>query len=50
MTWKPRIIIAGGVLIACIVLTALGFNHFVQAIGYMSAGYLFGTVPPTKTW
>jgi hypothetical protein len=45
MTWKPRLIIAGAVLIVAIILTALGFNHFIEAIGYMAAGFLFGTTP-----
>lgn len=48
MKWKPRLIIAGIVLVAAIVLTAFGFNSFIEAIGYMSAGFLFGTVPEAK--
>lgn len=46
MKWKPRLIVAGTVLILAIILTAFGFNSFIEAIGYMAAGFLFGTVPP----
>jgi len=48
MTWKPRLVIAGSILLACIILTALGFDSFIQGVGYMAAGYLFGTMPPAK--
>ncbi|GAH88225.1 unnamed protein product [marine sediment metagenome] len=48
MKWKPRLIIAGVVLVAAITLRAFGINSFIEAIGYMSAGFLFGTVPEAK--
>jgi hypothetical protein len=49
MNWKPRLVIAGTVLLVSIILTACGFNHFIEAIGYMAAGFLFGTTPaPAK--
>ncbi|MBA7540966.1 hypothetical protein ES705_33269 [subsurface metagenome] len=40
---KPRIIIAGVVLLICIVMTAMGYNSFIQSIGFISAGFLFGS-------
>lgn len=43
MKWKPRVIIAGVIVLATIVLVSLGFNLFVQSIGLLAAGYLFGT-------
>ncbi len=49
MTWKPRVVIAGCVLIVAIILSALDFNSFIQAIGYIAAGFLFGTTPATKS-
>lgn len=48
MKWKPRLIIAGVVLLAAIVMRVFGFNSFIEAIGYMAAGFLFGTIPETK--
>lgn len=45
MKWKPRVIIAGVCLIAAMALTSIGFNSFIEAIGYMAAGFLFGTLP-----
>jgi len=45
MKWKPRLIVASVVLVAAIVLRALGVNSFIEAIGYMAAGFLFGSVP-----
>lgn len=43
MKWKPKVIIAGVIVIASIVLTTLGIDTFVQSIGLLAAGYLFGT-------
>lgn len=43
MTWKPRIIIAGIIIIAAMTLSAFGINTFTQSIGLLAAGYLFGT-------
>ena len=48
MTWKPRLIVASIVLVAAITLRAFGVNTFIEAIGYMAAGFLFGTIPQTK--
>ncbi|MBA7592964.1 hypothetical protein ES708_35169 [subsurface metagenome] len=48
MKWKPRLIIAGVILLAAIVMRAFGLNSFIEAIGYMAAGFLFGTIPGTK--
>jgi len=48
MKWKPRLIIASVILLAAIVLRAFGFNSFIEAIGYMAAGFLFGTIPEGK--
>ncbi len=42
---KPRVIIAGVVLIICIIMTGLGYNSFIQSIGFLAAGYLFGSQP-----
>lgn len=47
MAWKPRLIIAGVILLAAIVLRVLNVNTFIEAIGYMAAGFLFGTIPQT---
>ena len=48
MRWKPRLIIAGVILVAAIVMRAIGVNTFIEAIGYMAAGFLFGTIPTAK--
>ncbi|GAI57108.1 unnamed protein product [marine sediment metagenome] len=48
MKWKPRLIIAGIVLVAAITLRAFGINSFIEAIGYMAAGFLFGTIPTAE--
>jgi len=48
MTWKPRLIMASVILILAIVMRALGFNTFIEAVGYMAAGFLFGTIPQAK--
>ncbi|GAH49292.1 unnamed protein product [marine sediment metagenome] len=40
---KPRVIIAGVIVIVCIVMTALGYNSFIQSIGFIAAGFLFGS-------
>lgn len=48
MKWQPRLIIGGVVLIVAIVLSALDFNSFIEAIGYMAAGFIFGTTPQPK--
>ena len=48
MKWKPRLIIASVVLVAAIVMRAFGVNSFIEAIGYMAAGFLFGTMPQPK--
>lgn len=43
MKWKPRVIIAGVIVVASMALTACGINTFIQSIGLLAAGYLFGT-------
>ncbi len=48
MKWKPRLIVAGVVLLAAIIMRAFGINSFIEAIGYMAAGFLFGTIPQSK--
>lgn len=48
MKWKPRLIVASVILIAAIVMRAFGINSFIEAIGYMAAGFLFGTIPQTE--
>ncbi|GAI52577.1 unnamed protein product, partial [marine sediment metagenome] len=36
------LIIAGVILVACTVLVALDFNSYLQSIGFLAAGTLFG--------
>jgi len=48
MKAKPRLIIASVILLAAIVMRAFGINTFIEAIGYMAAGFLFGTIPQAK--
>ncbi len=48
MKWKPRLIVASVILLAAIIMRAFGLNSFIEAIGYMAAGFLFGTVPQPK--
>lgn len=43
MKWKPRVIIAGVIVVVSLVLTTFGINTFVQTISLLAAGYLFGT-------
>jgi len=43
MTWKPRVIIAGSIVLVAIALNAFGINTFTQSVGLLAAGYLFGT-------
>ena len=43
MKWKPRVIIAGVIVIAAMALTSFGVNQFITGIGWLAAGYLFGT-------
>lgn len=45
MSWKPRLIIAGIVLLAAIIMRAFNVNSFIENIGFMAAGFLFGSVP-----
>ena len=45
MKWKPRLVVASVILVAAIILRAFGINSFIEAIGYMAAGFLFGTIP-----
>lgn len=48
MKWKPRLIVASVILLAAVVMRAFGVNTFIEAIGYMAAGFLFGTIPQVK--
>ncbi|MBA7481127.1 hypothetical protein ES707_16597 [subsurface metagenome] len=48
MKWKPRLIVASVILLAAIIMRAFGLNSFIEAVGYMAAGFLFGTVPQPK--
>lgn len=48
MKWKPRLVVASVILLAAIILRAFGVNSFIEAIGYMAAGFLFGTIPEAK--
>lgn len=48
MNWKPRLIAATAILLVAIVMRAFGINTFIEAIGYMAAGFLFGTIPQEK--
>lgn len=45
MKWRPRLVMASVILMAAITLRAFGVNSFIEAIGYMAAGFLFGTLP-----
>lgn len=49
MKWKPKLIIASVILVAAVTMRVFEFNTFIEAIGYMAAGYIFGTLPETKT-
>ncbi|MBA7662949.1 hypothetical protein ES703_70982 [subsurface metagenome] len=40
---KARVYIAAGILAMVIIATCLGYNSFIQSVGFLSAGYLFGT-------
>jgi len=48
MKWKPRLVVAGVILLAAIIMRAFGINSFIEAIGYMASGFLFGTIPQAK--
>ena len=48
MKWRPRLIVASVILLAAIVMRAFGLNTFIEAVGYMAAGFLFGTIPQPK--
>lgn len=48
MKWTPRVIVASIIVIAAITLTSFGINTFVQSIGWLAAGYLFGTAQVPK--
>ncbi|GAI83685.1 unnamed protein product [marine sediment metagenome] len=48
MTWKPRVIIAGSIILVAMVLNVFGINTFTQYIGLLAAGYLFGTAQNIK--
>jgi len=45
MNWKPKLIIASTILVIAIVMRVFNLNTFIEAIGYMAAGYIFGTLP-----
>lgn len=48
MKWKPRLVIAGVILLAAIIMRVFGVNTFIEAVGYMAAGFLFGSIPETQ--
>lgn len=48
MTWKPKVVIAGVIVVAAMSLSAFGINTFIQSIGLLAAGYLFGTAQEIK--
>jgi len=41
--WRPRVIIAGVIILVTLVFTIMGYNTYAQQIGLLAAGYLFGT-------
>lgn len=43
-----RLAVAGVVLLAAITLRCLGVNTYVEGMGFLAAGYLFGTFPQAK--
>ena len=49
---KLKLCMAGGIILMAFVMKALGFNSFIESIGFLAAGYLFGTAgqvePPKK--
>ena len=47
MTWKPKLIVASSILGIAVILRVFGINSFIEVIGYMAAGYIFGTLPET---
>jgi len=47
MKMKPRLLMACVILVIAVIMRAFGFNGFIEAIGYMAAGFLFGTIPQT---
>lgn len=48
MKWKPRVIIAGVIVIVSMILVTFGINTYIQYIGLLAAGYLFGTAQAAK--
>jgi len=46
--WRPRVIIAGAIIVATLVLTTMGYNTYAQQIGLLAAGYLFGTAQAAR--
>lgn len=48
MNWKPRVIIAGVIVVVAMILVTFGFNTFIQSIALLAAGYLFGTAQTAK--
>lgn len=48
MGWKPKIIIAGAIIVIAMTLNAFGVNTFTQSVGLLAAGYLFGTAQSTS--
>lgn len=47
MKWKPRLIVACVILVAAIIMRAFGINTFIESVGFMAAGFLFGSIPET---
>ena len=48
MKWKPRVIIAGVIVVAAMVLVTFGYNTFIQSMALLAAGFLFGTAQAVK--
>lgn len=48
MRWKPRVIAAGAIVIVAMVLVSLGIDTYIQYIGLLAAGYLFGTAQAAR--
>ena len=48
MKWKPRVIIAGIIVVVSMVLVPFGIDTYVQYIGLLAAGYLFGTAQAAR--
>ena len=41
-------IVAGIILLACLILTGMGVNTWVKSLAFVVSGYLFGSIIPAK--